>query len=99
MSETKHTPGPWQFVPTAAGEHQLLCGQNAGEGILLVKHPARGRVNPADKALIKAAPDLLDACKKARAMLEGLDPPAGPWTAYLQSLKETLDAAISRASS
>ncbi len=60
-SETQHTPGPWQTVPTTA--------KNAGSIRMDVVSPVTtfapsyvaGDILPEDARLIAAAPDLLEA--------------------------------------
>jgi hypothetical protein len=75
---TEHTPGPWEFPDTdyvlaAEGEVTALVGKHgvkvleidwAGFSCESDPHGAYPilSANEADWALIKAAPDLLDAC-------------------------------------
>lgn len=67
MSKAKHTPGPWRVELQSGqqvGVHKFThCVDCADDSIasLLTK---------ADAHLIAAAPDLLEACKGALALLE-----------------------------
>lgn len=59
MSESKHTPGPWQVQHNDS--HRSWCVVSAcGDG---VTGWARVCQSEADARLIAAAPDLLEACR------------------------------------
>ena len=61
MSNTKHTPGPWEYRPD---ERLIWCKEDpTEEGLLNNLHVARVCVQPeaeANARLIAAAPELLD---------------------------------------
>lgn len=76
MSEqATHTPGPWEWF----GD-QLDGGEHGGECVLLLTDDGReyGMHSPvlqmdnevADRALIAAAPDLLEACQAIHCMVD-----------------------------
>jgi hypothetical protein len=87
-----HTPGPWR---RSSVNGNVVCDDRNEY------HWRGGPCDPdllfANACLIAAAPELLEGCKKALAMLDGLEPPAGPWTAYVAMLREYLQIAIARA--
>jgi hypothetical protein len=93
MSETKHTPGPWTFNKDRYHERNI----RAADGAPLVRDDYECPIwpdNDADWLLMAAAPNLLAACKLARAYLNVcLGAPTwdgeNPYTA--------LDSAISKA--
>lgn len=62
MSDTKHTPGPWnqddQFVRDASGLSIAHCGSDRPGGKAIAR---------ANATLIAAAPDLLAACDELQA--------------------------------
>lgn len=58
--KSKHTPGPWEYAPTAGHEtHGQSVVYNDGLSIAIVYD------GEANARLIAAAPDLLQACKAA----------------------------------
>lgn len=70
MSNTKHTPGPWEAKNFCSPPETSYVVDSHGE--LLVG--ATKKINPADARLIAAAPDLLWALNQAIAYLA--NPPA-----------------------
>ena len=61
MSEAKHTPGPWMFVPAggvAWNEYPIVQRQSAGGFQVVDADKERAT---ADARLIAAAPELLEA--------------------------------------
>lgn len=62
MSETKHTPGPWQHQPAAGNHAFLIYSEATGRDLALVRN-----FDEANARLITAAPDLL---KLLREVLE-----------------------------
>lgn len=71
---SKHTPGPWEWgsVNGMVDNYINVYAANSAKGDKLVAqcHAKRAR---ADAALISAAPDLLEACRAALDIAEGLD--------------------------
>lgn len=71
---TTHTPGPWTvdgneiFGPPDEG--------NIDSGVVVAR-----RVNPADAALIAAAPDLLEALRMIEEVASGRVPLVNNWVA------------------
>lgn len=69
MSESKHTPGPWQWsgITSVATNKGFYCvGTEDGE--LICRTSER---SSADARLIAAAPDLLAQCEAFAELLEG----------------------------
>ena len=65
MSESKHTPGPWENHKWNCEEHQISAN---GGTISLVSHShslVPEAEADANARLIAAAPDLLEACRAA----------------------------------
>ncbi len=58
MKNTKHTPGPWHFGPTAGHHDFAIYPEATGKDLAL----SRG-TNEANARLIAAAPELLEALK------------------------------------
>ena len=100
----KHTPGPWEFVPklTASETHKgfFVRAEKAtrnGKWALAEVQPGDedGKIGAANAALIVAAPEMLDALRKAVVMLAGMcvhSPELEPRETY-----EAVSAAIARA--
>jgi len=97
MSESKHTPGPWNY--TLTGQVQLIGPKNE-DGTQNCIGIARVYENGfqsfrANLRLIAAAPDLLEACKQAENEMEnaiiGLN--VNP-IAYAQAIIQRLEMAI-----
>ena len=77
---TQHTPGNWNFHPTAGG-HQFAIYSDADEAsrdIGLVYN--RGEQSKADAKLMAAAPDLLQAIKTIQGVLQDWDNATGAGT-------------------
>jgi len=103
VNETKHTPGPWRWEPNHCASDDRPCGSITApdsvrpwlELAYLQGHPGLGFMADeclANVHLIVAAPDLLEACKVASALLKGLPRSLG------YDLDATqLDAAIAKA--
>ena len=92
MEKTKHTPGPWE---TKDGQEVMA---ESGMRLIAQCHAGHREERGANARLIAAAPDLLEACKKAFDNIANMDAP--------QSLQDkgrklaalsTLGMAISRA--
>lgn len=74
---SKHTPGPWEAVFNDSGDHgthYIVCES----GVIGYWHGHKShhtdnfwRISEADARLIAAAPELLEACIKAREWLDG----------------------------
>ena len=100
----KHTPGPWEFVPklTASENHKgfFVRTEKAtrnGKWAIAEVQPGdeEGKMGAANAALIAAAPEMLDALRKAVVMLAGAcmhSPELEPRETY-----EVVSAAIDRA--
>lgn len=57
---SKHTPGPWRYIPGMLGAKFPPAVQRGSEGGFLVEGVTREQED-ADARLISAAPDLLEA--------------------------------------
>jgi len=89
MSEVKHTPGPWRFIPRdETPGHREPDMVQIGAATWL---PSRGRDENADAnaRLIAAAPEILLALKRCEAMV-GTDqgPPNWDWVREVISKAE-----------
>lgn len=82
-----HTPGPWKAQLARSGSNRLqVSGADGRQVALIWRHsPAETEAN---KLLIAAAPDLLEACRKA---LEWL-PAAADHPSATASVYEAIDA-------
>lgn len=102
---SKHTPGPWEIRrpahitwngPTGAFEiyagDKLICQRPWAEG-----NPQAIKEHEANASLIAAAPDLLDACEEAIALIEGWD--SGATEADVRRVMGLLNTAIAKARS
>jgi len=73
MSDTKHTPGPWDVqnkgrLGTSSARHEVVQGVNVDGSVNLkkiVKMPDLSEQSYANARLIAAAPELLEACEIA----------------------------------
>lgn len=70
MSNTKHTPGPWQIVHTPLKENEWIESANPTRqmGDIICCAPYKEAIDSliqwqANAKLIAAAPELLEACK------------------------------------
>ena len=100
----KHTPGPWEFVPklTASENHKgfFVRAEKAtknGKWALAEVQPGDedGKMGAANATLIAAAPDMLEALRKAVVLLAGAcvhSPELEPHQTY-----EAVSAAIAKA--
>lgn len=74
MTTTKHTPGPWAVTINVGPEVESHCQEDGPIGICTLYNPERwGRdiqEAAANSYLIAAAPDLLQAVKAAKEMVE-----------------------------
>ncbi len=75
MSDTKHTPGPWEYVEYPNGPIEVIAGGDVGG----VVHQGQIFTEPDDIAeeranarLIAAAPELLAACKELTTLVENI---------------------------
>lgn len=72
MSESKHTPGPWEIVRTEPSSHgvgrfKIISGQwSVAETFCGINE------EEANARLIAAAPDLLEACEASLNALVGI---------------------------
>jgi hypothetical protein len=69
MTNSTHSPSPWKAKPGNCGTLLGLLDAN-GEGIAMLG--VAEALNPANIALIEAAPDLLAACKAAQSVMHAL---------------------------
>lgn len=84
-----HTPGPWVDQADCRGDIFIVAGAwPHGSTIATVEATANA---PANARLIASAPDLLDACKQATAILKDKGVPG--WGVA----KDILNAAIAKA--
>lgn len=100
-----HTPGPWQWVDDYTLRPALLNPDQSSTHTILSRDGAYGFVGAdprdvesefaANRALIEAAPDLLDAANAARRALADLVASGAPLV-YRVALAK-LDAAIAKA--
>jgi hypothetical protein len=69
--ETKHTPGPWECTIDSHGRGRILGNGCWVATTWTVADDDNNKRYPAEAnaSLIAAAPDLLEACKQARAAL------------------------------
>lgn len=101
MSETKHTPGPWEIDHNgylqAAVSGVIICRIVNSGGIVF--HADFSPAQPANARLIAAAPELLEALKSARTLLqECADDTVGtPSMVEFAEAVKLYDAAIARA--
>jgi hypothetical protein len=69
MSETRHTPGPWQWFNYPDGRKLLTATNRA-----VIHCPDTPMsCEPADRDLIAAAPELLEALKTLTGAVDNLD--------------------------
>ena len=77
-AETKHTPGPWAVRPHWSDDSKLEvfptrpdqdCTVGAWAEIAEVSEGGDGETAEANARLIAAAPDLLEACKRAEEFI------------------------------
>jgi len=64
----RHTPGPWDAITSDGRNYRIIGGEEAGY-VAIVGAIFQPQQNAANARLIAAAPDLLEACKKASAVL------------------------------
>lgn len=96
----KHTPGPWRIYHNSGynqGHYNgyLQTDILAGSDLIKIRQSVAGNTFPqlaANARLIAAAPDLLEACKRALAVLEK-EPACQIYSAHAQIVR----AAIARA--
>lgn len=96
MTEVKHTPGPWEYVPRddTPGHREgafVKIGGRRWACTALVQ-----RNTDEDALLISAAPDLLAACKTADTFLDHLK---NSWEVcgHTQAMIDAIKAAIAKA--
>lgn len=87
-----HTPGPWGFY-RMQGFGADYSVRTEDRAVAVVRHYGNPKVSEANARLIAAAPELLEACKRA---LEQTDPVARSGDYAI--LKEAIDKATSHAS-
>lgn len=68
MDEIKHTPGPW--IATRCDDGTMMVHTEGDIVAGIVAFGDRGALDEANARLIATAPDLLEALKAAREMLE-----------------------------
>lgn len=86
----KHTPGPWTWLDYPDGR-KLLSGQNKA----VIHCPAAPiTCDPADMALIAAAPDLLEALNNLEHATRGSVLEGNP---YAQEVIKAARAAVAKA--
>jgi len=105
MDNTKHTPGPWEYVPSTENHGAYICGPWGStvcdcytmtvpgpfNGWKAKPVPFHGEAMDANARLIAAAPDLLAALKDLLAYVEGV------YGDHESSEGETARAAIAKA--
>lgn len=101
MSKEKHTPGPWEWW--TSNSFLRLSSQGGKDGGVIDSYKMSDghtslSVKYADMSLIAAAPDLLEACLRARNQFyaAGYEPKAGSMNPT-ECLLAQLIAAISKA--
>lgn len=75
MSETKHTPGPWQYC--FEGETAAFILEHDGSTVVKLSVTMNTTAHSAlvaNARLIAAAPELLEALEKLYALVEGESP-------------------------
>lgn len=73
MATVKHTPAPWTDGREGSGDFispGVVVLGDTGECSKCGGSPGEIIIKPADKKLIKAAPDLADSLVKAEALIE-----------------------------
>lgn len=72
MTEHKHTPGPWKVSASIDSEFVGVFPDTGEHAFPICKMPdfIKRDVNEANALLIAAAPDLLDALRRARGVLD-----------------------------
>ena len=73
MSTTKHTPGPWVVILSPA-DHDEFEDVTSNVSMPICQFWRKGygvEAHAANARLIAAAPDLLDACRKALYAIKG----------------------------
>lgn len=72
MSETRHTPGPWQLFHVVNGKHETTAVTSQGQHEIINWMGFDGayfqKSNLANARLCAAAPDLLEALKLAQKL-------------------------------
>jgi len=73
MSTAKHTPGPWVVILSPADDDEFeVVTSNVSMPICQFWRKGYGvEAHAANARLIAAAPDLLDACRKALYAIKG----------------------------
>jgi len=67
MADSKHTPGPWSTAARKkGGQKTVICADTGGRYMYLVGEVS----NETDARLIAAAPDMLEACRRALSYIE-----------------------------
>lgn len=101
MGDVKHTPGPWR-IDYNQGDIWIGPHINGGPEVLtVVNMPTRAYAGPAlqariaDARLIAAAPDLVEALKKALPVLESAADQFEAWT--LGDVIDSFRTALSKA--
>ena len=69
MSETKHTPGPWEIAPIESGDKDIIIVE---PGVALDYDDVDPEEQEANAHLIASAPELLEALKIALVHLPEL---------------------------
>jgi len=101
---TRHTPGPWSALTSDGRNYEIVGGQEA-EYIAIVEAIFQPQQNAANAQLIAAAPDLLEACKRASAVVtkfyNAVADRMGEWESDgpcpLYKIEKVLRAAIAKA--
>ena len=75
MKETKHTPGPWIAADTFLNNqpNKTYLRQKRYGGDIIADMGPSSEINPANAALIAAAPELLEACRRADLAREAIE--------------------------
>lgn len=102
-SMDKHTPGPWFWCMNDGCFDSLWGGANGSQNVMSANEDCKSEsevfrfidVYSKDAALIKAAPDLLDACRAMLTCCGGSD----NWNGETQEALKKIEAAIAKATS
>ena len=70
MSETKHTPGPWEAIVTGEEKHIIEYQTETGSIACIAQCMGTSAISAANAALIAAAPELLETLKELANLVE-----------------------------
>lgn len=93
MSEFKGTPGPWEFHGDDGEDNQIVVGDNGDVICVIGSYMTSIEEDFANGPLMAAAPELLEALKSARLVIDKLTTHGSTRTNCLQKI----DFAIAKA--